>query len=62
MSDNDINNNTNISITEDEKKAWIELWEFASGCISVNNIGIDIHDFINDGKLLFEIKLKPTDN
>lgn len=45
-------------LTEEELKAWTELWEYAQGSISINDIGIDFMDFIEGGVELFDIKVK----
>jgi len=55
-SPNYVINNTEPS--DEENKAWLELWSYANDSISIHNIGIDLRDFIDDGKLLFDVRLK----
>lgn len=54
-------NETEKQLTEQERqeiKAWRELWEFANNSISEADISIDYKDFIEEGKKLFDVKLK----
>lgn len=62
MSDKDINNTTDKSLTEDEKKAWIKLWLYANNSISEDGHKIQLDEFIKYGKDEFQIKLKSNNN
>jgi hypothetical protein len=44
---------------QEEINAWFELWKFANSSINEADIGIDFSEFVEDGKKLFDLKIKP---